>query len=107
MRPSDQFDVLVSAPIGYGIDHVLKMIVDAASQSMGSPGDVLPSRLRHVALLKETAGHLQDALAGVNKGLELRADDLRRAANSLARISGAVDVEDLLDVIFSEFCVGK
>ena len=44
---------------------------------------------------------------GATRDLELRADDLRLAADRLGRISGAVDVEDLLDVIFSQFCIGK
>ena len=76
-----KFDALVSVTTGYGVEEILKTIVDLASRSIGSVGDVLPSRLRHVALLKETAGHLQDALKGVDKGLELRADDLRLAAD--------------------------
>jgi tRNA modification GTPase len=38
---------------------------------------------------------------------ELRAEDLRLAWRSLGRITGAVDVEDLLDVIFADFCIGK
>jgi tRNA modification GTPase len=39
--------------------------------------------------------------------LELKAEFLRLAAHSLGKITGRVDVEDLLDVIFSEFCIGK
>ena len=38
---------------------------------------------------------------------ELRAEDLRLALRSLGRITGAVDVEDLLDMIFRDFCIGK
>ena len=38
---------------------------------------------------------------------ELRAEDLRLAWRSLGRITGRVDVEDLLDVIFADFCLGK
>ncbi|TIU61793.1 MAG: hypothetical protein E5W25_28180, partial [Mesorhizobium sp.] len=43
----------------------------------------------------------------VQRGQELRAEELRLAADRLGRITGAVDVEDLLDVIFSQFCIGK
>ena len=39
--------------------------------------------------------------------LELRAEDLRRAAHALGRLTGAVDVEDVLDAVFSRFCIGK
>jgi tRNA modification GTPase len=38
---------------------------------------------------------------------ELVAEDLRLAARALGRITGRVDVEDLLDVIFTDFCIGK
>ncbi|TGU85032.1 tRNA uridine-5-carboxymethylaminomethyl(34) synthesis GTPase MnmE, partial [Mesorhizobium sp. M00.F.Ca.ET.151.01.1.1] len=66
---------------------------------------VLPSRLRHVELLNETRDLLMAALSG--QGQELRAEELRLASDRLGRIIGAVDVEDLLDVIFSQFCIGK
>jgi tRNA modification GTPase len=39
--------------------------------------------------------------------VELRAEDLRRAAQALGRLTGAVDVEDVLDQVFSRFCIGK
>ncbi|OWK18739.1 hypothetical protein AJ88_01115 [Mesorhizobium amorphae CCBAU 01583] len=61
--------------------------------------------MRHVELLNETRGFLTSALSG--HGQELRAEELRLAADRLGRIVGAVDVEDLLDVIFSQFCIGK
>ena len=38
---------------------------------------------------------------------ELRAEDMRLAARALGRITGRVDVEDVLDVIFRDFCIGK
>ena len=68
--------------------------------------DVLPSQLRHVELSKQTLESLERARS---PGLpqELQAEHLRQAAVSLGRISGAVDVEDLLDLIFSRFCIGK
>ena len=43
----------------------------------------------------------------MEKGEELAAEELRAAAHSLGRLLGRVDVEDVLDVIFREFCVGK
>ena len=39
--------------------------------------------------------------------VELRAEDLRRSAQALGRLTGAVDVEDVLDQVFSRFCIGK
>jgi tRNA modification GTPase len=99
--------LFVSSLTGQGIPELLDFLSTKAKAAAGSAGDVLPSRLRHVALLAETAAHLNSALEGEGRGLELRADDLRAAADRLGRISGAVDVEDLLDAIFSQFCIGK
>ena len=51
---------------------------------------------------------LDRALAGVTPdGEELIAEDLRAAATTLGRLTGRVDVEDILDVIFRDFCIGK
>jgi len=97
----------VSSVTGEGIAELLDLLARKAAEAAGASGDVLPSRLRHVELLRETQDHLRSALGDDGRGLELRADDLRQAANRLGRISGAVDVEDLLDIIFSQFCIGK
>ena len=53
----------------------------------------------------ECVGCLSRAIAGIDP--ELVAEDLRLAVRALGRITGRVDVEDLLDVIFREFCIGK
>ena len=98
---------MVSSVSGQGIDELLGLLGDRAKQAAGGAGDVLPSRLRHIELLRDTTAYLESALSVEGRGLELLADDLRLAADRLGRISGAVDVEDLLDVIFSQFCIGK
>ena len=67
-----------------------------------SPG---PTRERHRAGLEQAAAALERARLGQESALI--AEDLRLAATALGRITGRVDVEDLLDVIFSEFCIGK
>jgi tRNA modification GTPase len=63
------------------------------------------TRARHRAALTDCV----QALAWFpNASLpELAAEDLRQAARSLGRITGRVDVEDMLDVVFREFCIGK
>jgi tRNA modification GTPase len=63
--------------------------------------------MRHVELLGETVRYLGEAADSGGSPLELRSEALRLAAHSLGRIAGSVDVEDLLDVIFSQFCIGK
>ncbi|MET2830012.1 tRNA uridine-5-carboxymethylaminomethyl(34) synthesis GTPase MnmE [Mesorhizobium shangrilense] len=105
---SDQrYEIAISTRDGSGIAELLKHIADRASAQIGVPGDILPSRLRHVELLKETGSFLARAIARDIAVQELRAEELRLAADRLGRIVGAVDVEDMLDVIFSQFCIGK
>ncbi|HWK63878.1 MAG TPA: tRNA uridine-5-carboxymethylaminomethyl(34) synthesis GTPase MnmE [Rhizobiaceae bacterium] len=104
---SDDFDLVISAKNGHGIDGLLNEIQRRAQEATGGMGDVLPSRMRHVALLERCAKALEAAISQETAPLELRAEELRDAGSSLGKISGAVDVEDLLDAIFSEFCIGK
>jgi len=67
----------------------------------------LITRERQRVLLREAADSLRRSLDLVGQGEELVAEELRRAALSLGRLLGRVDVEDILDVIFREFCIGK
>lgn len=106
-RDANAFDLLISAKTGHGIDGLLNEISRRAQDATEKMADVLPSRMRHVALLERCAQSLEAAVAQENMALELRAEELRDAGFSLGKISGAVDVEDLLDTIFSEFCIGK
>jgi tRNA modification GTPase len=105
--PSGAYDALISTVEGTGLAELLVEIGARAAAAIGDAGDILPSRLRHVELLSETMRFLTSALSGQERGQELRAEELRLAADRLGRIVGAVDVEDLLDVIFSQFCIGK
>ena len=63
------------------------------------------TQVRHRLALAEALAALDRALDGSE--VELVAEDLRLAARALGRITGRVDVEDLLDVIFRDFCIGK
>ena len=63
------------------------------------------TRARHRAALEQCVAALTRCQAA--DALELVAEDLRLAARALGRITGRVDVEDVLDVIFKEFCIGK
>lgn len=103
----DAYDFLISTKEGQGIDALLKEIAARAQNAAERTGDILPSRVRHVSLLERCMQALETAVARNTLPLELRAEELRDASMSLGKISGAVDVEDLLDTIFSEFCIGK
>ncbi len=101
------YDLLVSTETGEGIDVLLALLSTRAVTEIGSTGDVLPSRQRHVELLRATTDFLRSCRSLPSGNLELRSEHLRLASDRLGRISGAVDPEDLLDVIFSQFCIGK
>ena len=63
------------------------------------------TRTRHRSALMEMAERLSDALDAALP--ELRGEDLRLALRSLGRVTGVVTVEDILDTIFGQFCIGK
>ena len=68
----------------------------------------LVTRARHRQALAETVAALDRGLAqGTSGHEELIAEELRAAATTLGRLTGRVDVEDILDVIFRDFCIGK
>ncbi|TIL74993.1 MAG: tRNA uridine-5-carboxymethylaminomethyl(34) synthesis GTPase MnmE [Mesorhizobium sp.] len=102
-----RYDAVISTRDGTGLAELLAEIGRRAAAQVGQAGDILPSRLRHVELLNETKRFLLAAAAEDGRGQELRAEELRLAADRLGRIVGAVDVEDMLDVIFAQFCIGK
>ncbi len=99
------FDHVVSSVDGTGLGGLMDQLSLLAADAAG--GDrILPARLRHVELLRSCVRHLEAAMAGA-EGLELQAEELRLASEMLGRIVGAVDVEELLGSIFSNFCIGK
>ncbi|MBR2689038.1 MAG: tRNA uridine-5-carboxymethylaminomethyl(34) synthesis GTPase MnmE [Aquamicrobium sp.] len=104
-KAEDAFDLVVSAKTGAGLDQLLETLGELADGASGAAGSLLPTRLRHVELLEEGRAFIERTL--VQTDLELQAEDLRLAGERLGRIVGIVDVEDLLDVIFSQFCIGK
>lgn len=101
------YDCLISAKTGQGLDELLELLQRASAGYLDRASDVLPFRARHVALLNEAVYALQAAAQAEEQGLELSAESLRAASDALGRITGEIDVEDLLDTIFSTFCIGK
>ncbi|EKS33919.1 tRNA uridine-5-carboxymethylaminomethyl(34) synthesis GTPase MnmE [Afipia clevelandensis] len=100
-----QFDI--SASRGDGVSELMAALVSYAQDYFGSGEMALVSRARHRTLLRETVEALDRAGRSADKGDELLAEELRIAIHSLGRLTGRVDVEDILDVIFREFCIGK
>jgi tRNA modification GTPase len=96
----------VSASRGDGIADLISGLVDYAHQFFGSSEDGLIGRARQRELLERTVDSLRRSITVVGRE-ELIAEELRSAAYSLGRLLGEVDVEDILDVIFRDFCIGK
>ena len=90
---------------GDGIPDLLERVKMHLPDLAGRTALSMPSRKRHVDCLRQASAALAGSLAA--NGLDIRAEQLRLASNALGRITGRVDVENLLDVIFSEFCIGK
>ena len=82
-------------------------LVGFAGAFFGGEEAGLITRERQRVLLEEAAMSLGRCLAVIGEGEELAAEELRRASYHFGKLLGRVDVEDLLDVIFREFCIGK
>ncbi len=104
---SGQESFQVSASRGDGVPELIAALVGFAQRYFGGTEGGLISRTRQRKLLQETVASLQRCIEVIGRGEELAAEELRTAAHSLGRLLGRVDVEDILDVIFREFCVGK
>jgi tRNA modification GTPase len=101
--PSDDFDLCISTKTGDGLELLRETILRKITALW--TGSLVPNRARQVDALKDASNFIAEALNGTE--LDLRAESLRAAASALGRITGRVDVEQLLDVIFSQFCIGK
>ena len=97
-------DLAISALTGAGIDTLVAHLTERIAEDYDGAAPLL-TRARHREALEIALVALRRALAANLP--ELRAEDLRLAWRSLGRITGHVDVEDLLDVIFADFCIGK
>jgi len=96
----------VSALGGEGFETLRKELVAFAAATFGGESALI-SRARHRALLEECVAALTRAEGSETLGIEVVAEELRMAVHALGRLTGRVDVEDILDVIFRDFCIGK
>ncbi len=96
----------VCALTGAGLAELVAAIETYARARLGDGGSALIIRERHRTALEDSLAGAEAAIVG-DKPLELAAEELRRSAQALGRIVGAIDVEDVLDAVFSRFCIGK
>jgi tRNA modification GTPase len=95
----------VSARSGEGIDAMIAAIEEGVAARFHLQGSPPLTQVRHRTALEECRRSLLRASTAA--GAELVAEDLRLATRALGRITGRVDVEEILDVIFRDFCIGK
>ncbi len=106
LPPAGAGALALSAKTGDGIGRLIDAMARHFEEAWQGAG-LSPSRVRHRAGLLQSAEALARCRGQLDGDVTLAAEDLRLAATALGRITGRVDVEDLLDVIFSEFCIGK
>jgi tRNA modification GTPase len=103
-----RFIYSVSATTGFGIDVLASALARFAKRYFAAAESAVVTRARHRRSLNEAVAALDRALIETESGREeLIAEELRAAAATLGRLTGRVDVEDILDVIFRDFCIGK
>ena len=103
----DDTRLWISTKTGQGFDSLTKRISDEVSRRTTGGLYLAPVRARQVSYLREAIEKIDETVSSPHLPLELRSEFLRHASHRLGKITGTVDVEDLLGVIFSEFCIGK
>jgi tRNA modification GTPase len=97
----------ISAKTGKGIDRLVAILSErAAAGAESRAGEPLLTRTRHRVELEAAEAALA-RFADPTLGPELKAEELRIAAHHLGRLTGRIDVEEVLGAIFAEFCIGK
>lgn len=103
--PASENDIPICAPAGQGMPALVEALAAEARRMTQAAGPPPLTRPRHRAALTEAAQALGAALAA--PAPELRGEDMRMALRALGRITGHVGVEDILDSVFRQFCIGK
>ncbi len=104
------FDVKISAITGQGIDTLFSIMkTKAIGNTSYSEKSAIVSNLRHFQCLQKANENLRNAIVSIYNNLsgEFISVDLRNAENSLGEIIGVVTTDDILNNIFSKFCIGK
>ena len=99
--------VQVSAVTGEGLRGLEDVIVRRVADALGREEAPVLTRARHRRLVEAARIALLRAIAALDSGAELAAEDVRAASDQIGRLTGRIDVEDLLGEIFSSFCIGK
>lgn len=106
---SDTPVVYISAKTGEGVEALIEMLCHSMDASSAYAGDVIVSNERHYEALKSASESLDAALSALRSGLpsDLLSEDIRQILYHLGTITGEISSEDILQNIFSHFCIGK
>ena len=101
--------LLISALQKENLDQLKTQILKVVQPEDFKTGDTLVTNLRHYQSLQQTKKALDDVIVALDQGVtgDLLALDIRQALHHLGEITGEITTEDLLDNIFSKFCIGK
>ena len=101
--------IRLSAKTGEGVDSLLTELQAAADASSAYQGDVIISNRRHYEALCQAGNALDSAICALQNGIptDLLSEDIRLAIHHLGTITGEITSEDILQNIFSHFCIGK
>lgn len=105
LSPKTSHIITISAQTGEGMDLLLDTLATHIASRYASVGSSLITRERHRIALTQCLYHLTHFTP--DAPLELNGEELRLAAKSLAVITGNITVDDVLDIVFSSFCIGK
>ncbi len=101
--------VTLSAKHGMNVPYLKEKLYDLVVSEGLSHGSTIVSNVRHYEALQKSHQNLSTALMGLDTGItaDFVAMDIRQSLHYLGEITGEIGVEDLLDNIFSKFCIGK
>ena len=95
----------ISAKYNQGIEDLVENILNIIKNNFANSSNYLITRERYRIALEECLEHLN--IFSLDKEIELSAEDIRLACRSIGKITGYVEVEEILDKIFGSFCIGK
>ena len=105
--PVAHASVAISTVTGEGLSDLHDWIAARLARDLSGADFPAVTRERHRRRLTEALAAVEAGRAALDKAPEMAGDDLRRAADALARVTGAIGVEDVLGEVFSTFCIGK
>lgn len=108
VTPAPELEALtVSTTTGRGLTELHDWIAARLARDLSGADFPAVTRERHRRRLAEALAAVEAGRRALDLAPEMAGDDLRRAADALARVTGAIGVEDILGEVFSSFCIGK